>query len=304
MKKTNDTNHSSHGWHTMRYGKLLLCILPLLALSACDDDGATAPQARGPTAPLRFVNAITDVGAVNFRFIDRVENLPTFQTVQPRAASGLYQGVGAGTRPVKVFPDTLDIAPAMQVIVDEQVNLTANTRYTYVLTGSNSAGTARIAKIEDPFTLPDPGAGNIAVKALHAAAGVGAVDVYLVPVASTTAATPADFATTASAVIRNVAFETQSAYATLPARPTTGTPLYRVVVTNAGSTTPLFAVTPNQPGAAAPATGATGPLPGVQISGSVLTVVVFGGLQPGTRGATTANQQPTALFLIDKPLNP
>jgi hypothetical protein len=302
----NNTIHPSHWWNTMRYRKLLMCLVPLLAFSACDDDGITPPQSRGPTAPLRFVNAAVDAGEVNLRFVDRVENLPTFMSVGVRGSSGVYRGVGAGARPVKLFPggDGIDIALAATVLLETTANLQPNTRYTYVYTGSRSANTARLLMLEDPTTLPDPGAGNIAVKALHAAHGVGAVDVYLVPAASATAATPADFVTAAAAVIRNVGYETQTAYSTLAARPTSGTPLYRVVVTAAGSTTPLFAATPNQPGLAAPAGASYGPQPGVQIGGSVLTVVLFSGTTPGSRGSVTANQSPGAVFLIDKALNP
>jgi hypothetical protein len=134
--------------------------------------------------------------------------------------------------------------------------------------------------------------------------GAGAVDVYIVPVATTAAATPADFATNNVGVIRNLAYLAQSAYVNVPVRPTTGLPFYRFVVTAAGQTTALFAATPNQPGTNPPAGASYGPQPGVQISGSVMTAVIAPGSTPNTRGSTTANQAPTVFMMIDKVLNP
>lgn len=291
----------------MRYSKLLTYAVPLLALGACgDDDGITVQGPPPPAATVRVVNAGVDAGTVDFRFIDIVENLPSLQGVPVRSYSGMYQRTEPGTRATRVFPNSTNPDTTSIFLVDQAVPLSAGTRYTMVYSGrwtgnAPEAERQRLTVLTDP-AAPTPPAGQIALKALHTVVGVGPVDVYIVPVASTTAATPGDFATVNAGVIRNLGYLTQSAYTTVPVRPS-GT-FYRFVVTAANSTTPLFAVTPNQPGTAAPAGASYGPQPGMQISGSVMTLVVAPGTTPGTRGSTAANQTPTVFVMIDKVLDP
>jgi hypothetical protein len=300
----------------MRFSKLLLCVLPLLAVTACaDDDGITDLGPPPPAASVRFINANVDTGAVDLRFPDRVENLPTLMGVAFRGTSGFYQRVGDGNRLTRVFPSGSSLALTTTRLVDTQTNLTANQRYTMVYAGRTRAGApaaeaARLVVLEDPSenALPNPDTLSIAFQALHTAVGVGNVDVYIVPVATTAAATPADFATNNAGVLRNVAYLQRTAsYVTVPRRPA-GT-FYRFVVTAAGSPTALFAVTPNQPGVAAPLPGAVGhgtvgPQPGVQVGRSVMTAVVFPGSTPGTRQSAAANQTPTLILIPDRVLNP
>jgi hypothetical protein len=262
---------------------------------------------------VRFVNAVVDTGTVDLRFVDEVENLPTLLNVAFRGTSGFYQRVKPGARPTRVFPSSSDVNLTKIMLVDTNLTLQADTRHTLVYAGRARAGTpaaesARLAVIQDP-AAPTPPANQIAIKVLHAAVGTGNVDVYIVPVASATAATPADFATNNAGVVRNVSYLAQSNYVNVPVRPTTAGALYRLVVTAAGSTTPLFAATPNQPGIAAPAAGTpghgtVGAQPGVQIAGSVLTAVVAPGSVAGSRQSTTANQSPTVFMMVDNVFNP
>lgn len=287
----------------MRYAKLLMCLVTLQAVTACDDDGVTGPQSPGPTAVLRFVNAVVDTGTVDFRFIDEVENLPTLLGVPFRGHSGLYQRVASGSRPARVFPTSTDAALTSIMLVDTTVSLTTDMRYTYVYAGRASDNQDGLAVFEDPPTLPSPPAGNIAIKALHVGIGTGDVDVYVVPVDDVAQPTPDDWQASAVTAITNLQYLSQTDYIDVPVRPTDGAAFYRFVVTAAGSTTPLFAATPDLPGA--PASGATsGPQPGVQIEGSVLTLVVASGSVPGSRQSTTANEAPTTLLMPDKALDP
>jgi hypothetical protein len=289
----------------MRYAKYLLCIAPLLAATACNDDGVTDLGPPAATASVRFVNAGVDMGTVDFRFVDIVENLPSLQGVNFQAYSGMYQGTKPGTRPARVFPTALGIDTTRVRLVDESLSLTANTRYTMIYTGradaaAPAAEAKRLVVLTDP-AAPTPPADQIAIKVLHTALGTGNVDVYVVAVDSVKAPTPADFATNNVGVVQNVGYLAQSAYVNLPVSPSSQ--FYRFVVTDAGSTAPLFAATPDQPGA--PSTNAgVGPQPGVRISGSVLTAVVAPGSIPGTKQSTPANQAPTVFVMIDKVLNP
>jgi hypothetical protein len=284
----------------MRYIKLVLCAAPLLALTACDDDGVSvnSPDQR---ALVRFINAVPDTGSVDLSFIDQVENLPALKTIALQGHSGYYQRVIPGARHARVFPFSTDIAITTQVLVDTTLNLAAPTRYTLVYAGRATGNQDRLAVIEDPAP-PSPPAGNIALQVLHVAVDVGNVDVYVVAVDSLAQATPANWQTSRVAVLSNVAYLGKAnAYVEVPTRPATAGRLYRFVVTAAGSDTPLFAVTPNQPGLAP--TASTGAQPGFQISGSVLTAAIFAGSTPGRRESAAANQSPTVRILVDKVLN-
>lgn len=280
----------------MRYGKFMLLGLAALGALACDDDsGVTPPREIPPAALIRFINAGPDTGTVDFRFVDHVENLPTFLGVPFRGASGAYQRLErVGTRPVRVFVNSNNIELASTVLVDESITLEANRRYTIVYAGRASEGQDELVVLEDPFELPTPAEGNIAVRALHVAVGMGPVDVGI-RASTDTAVTVAR--------IEGVAYLRQSAYTTLPVL--SGTALYRFDVEEAGTGARLFSATPNLPGVPAPVGATYGPQPGVRISGSVLTAVIFAGATEDSRAADQGvSTSPTVSLLIDKPLNP
>jgi hypothetical protein len=290
----------------MGYAKLLTGTLFCLILSACDDSGVTGPQSRGPTSKVRVLNTVVDTGTVDFVFVDKVENLPTFREVPFRGHSGgSYHAPSAGSRPLRIFPTSTNAALTSTILVETDVNLEPDARYTLVYAGRAGSEEDTFMVLEDPVSLPTPAAGNIAIKALHAAFGTGDVDIYVVPVDSTAASTPADFQTRAVRVLNNVGYLAQTAYVEVPVRPSTGAGrFYRLVVTSPGSPTPLFAATPNLPGSPPPDGVTYGASPGVQIEGSVLTIVVAPGAMPNTRSATTSNQSRTAFFVIDRSLDP
>ncbi|NJD11957.1 MAG: DUF4397 domain-containing protein [Gemmatimonadetes bacterium] len=298
------------GVNTMKYGKVLLCLIPFLGLAACaDNSGITEQGAPEPAALVRFVNAVPDTGTVDFRFVDIVENLPSLQGVALQATSGYYQRTEPGARHARVFPYSTSAAVTQIMLVDTTVTLAAETRYTLVYAGRANGNQDKLAVLQDEplASVPSPGA-SIAIRVLHAAWGtttaVGNVDVYFVPVTSATAATPADWQTNNAGKVSNVAFLAKSAYATLTVRPATTGNLYRFVVAQAGTSTVLFAATPNQPGVQQ-VTGATyGPQPGMQVAGSVMTAVLIGGAIPGTKDSTTALQSPAVALFHDKVLNP
>ena len=279
----------------MKSYKILSLGLAVFALAACsDDDGVVGPVQEGPKALIRFINAVPDTGVVDFRFIDKLENLPTFLGVQFRASSGVYQPVDPGTRPVRVFVNSTDPVAAQRMLIDSTITLTAGGRYTLVYAGRARGNADRLAVIDDDATLPAPGT-SISVRTIHAAVGTGAVDVY---VANSGAADPI-----AAKVgqFSNVAYLAKTTYSTLPARSGTGA-LYLFGVANAGAATTLFSATPNQPGIPTPAGQLTSPQPGVQIAGSVLTAVMFPGATAGSPAATATNQTPTVILFIDKAL--
>lgn len=274
----------------MRYGRLLWLVAPLMAVAACsDDDGVTVQPPPGPAALVRFINAVPDAPSVDLRFVDKVENLPTMQGVAFRASSGVYQRVEPGQRATRVFPTTSHIDSAKIRLVDTQLTLNAQSRYTLLFAGQVGNGTHELHVLNDPAQIDRAPEGQIAVQLLHAAVGVNAVDVYVVRVDSVGAPTPADWATNYAAKFSNVGYLERVAYVNMPVL---SSGLYRFVVTEAGQTTVLFSGTPNQPGVAAPAGSTYGPQGGVRISQSVLTAVLFGG------------SSPTVGMFVDKALDP
>lgn len=290
----------------MRSRKILLSALAAVLIGACDDDGITS-STPGPAALVRFVNAVVDTGTVDFRFVDRVENLPTFLGVPFRGTSGVYQRVAPGTRPVRIFVSSSDIVVAATRLVDTTITLAADRRYTLVYAGRARGNQDALVVIEEPTpTLPTPPTGSIAVRALHAAVGTGAVDVHIAPAnrAADTALGPDPIAT-AIARINDVSYLEQTAHITIVKRDTAAAslPLYQFGITPAASTTLSFRARPNTPGALSDRP-TVGPQPGVQISGSVLTALLVAGATPGSRAATAANQTPTVLLLVDTPINP
>ena len=123
-----------------------------------------------------------------------------------------YVPVASGVRDVMVVPSAGGTA-----LIDLDVDVTAGSAYT-VLAVDSAASIAGVTLTDD---LTPPGAGNVRVRAVHAAAGAGNADVYVTPEATAdlTGLTPD---------VADAAFGAASGYLEVPA----GT--YRVWVTAAG----------------------------------------------------------------------
>lgn len=249
----------------MRYVRLLF-VLPLLAFMACDDDGITE-NVVPPAAKVRFINLSEDPGAVNVRFIDRVENLPTFQQVPFHGTTGAgFRRVGDGTRHLRIFPFSTDPEVAQTRLVDDpSFGLAAEERYTMVLTGSTGSHT--LTQLQEPAVLDLAPDGQIRVQVLHGDVGEGAVRVHVAPTTEVTFIS--DLTAEAIHVFDNVGELSTSGYANLPAAEEGR---YWFTVTDADDNVLYFAA-PNQTGSES-SVPTVGPEPGVQIEGSVLTVVL------------------------------
>ena len=283
----------------MRFKVILAVSLTAVGLTACkNDSGVSGPAAIPPAALIRFVNATVDTGVVDFRFIDKIENLPTFLGVKFRGASGGYQRVSAGTRPVRVFVNSTDPVEAQKRLIDTTITLKADTRYTLVYTGQARGNSDRLLVVTDPFVFPTPAAGMIQVRAFNADESVGAADVYI---ARSDTANPM---AKPAATIANVALQAYSAYATVDTA--SASTLYKFAVAPTGAAAVSYSSSPNTPGAAAPAGASYGPQPGVRIPGSVLTALLTAAPTPGSPAAIAANQAATTrvVLLPDKVLNP
>ncbi len=259
-----------------------LCIV-VLGLAACGDDKL------GPTPPigaLRFVNAVADTGAMDFRVIDVVGDAPQFLENTFRSATP-YQAVEAGSRHLKVFmtPSRTDTLVGSPTVWDTTFTFVAGTNYTVVMTGfarSGSTPAMRMQILQDDPTAP--AAGQIRLRAINLGSGLGAIDAFWRPTAAPAPGT--GFAT-------NLAFGGAGAYAPLD------TAALRVAATATGTTTPTLADVVGPAGVAG--TPAANPIAGTRVAGSVLTAFFVPASVTGSAapqgGAFAA---PSILYVADR----
>jgi hypothetical protein len=299
----------------MRFKVILALALTSVGLVACkNDSGVTGPRDIAPAALIRFINAGVDTGTVDFRFIDKVENLPTFLGVAVRGTSGGYQRVDPGTRPVRIFVNSTNPAETQKRLVDTTITLAADARYTLVYAGAARGNADRLVVLTDPLTFPTPPAGNIAVRALNLNGTLGAADLRFAPtdtvkptkVGADTIPQPRNVYAPLATMIANTAYLSYSDYVNLPALATASPKdsLYQFQVFPAGSGTMSYRTTSTQRGTLPPAGATYGPQPGVQIPGSVLTAVLFPATTAGSPARTSSNANPGVVLIPDKVLNP
>jgi hypothetical protein len=130
-----------------------------------------------PTAGVRFVHAVPDTGAMDFRFVDIVENSAHYNFTFRATVNLYYKPARAGQRHLRIFRAGTTADVASIVVKDTIVTLEAGKRYTFILWGFSRPGSSppmRLTVIED--NPPDP-VNQVALRAIHAGAGLGAVDV-------------------------------------------------------------------------------------------------------------------------------
>jgi hypothetical protein len=161
----------------------------LAVLGACGSDSPAAIITTNTNlAFTRFVDAVPDSGAMDWRFVDVIENSPAtfglnFRQTFPGAG---YQATGAGARHLRLFQTSTDINLTQKVLFDTTFTFTAGTHYTLLVAGNMRAGAANPAKLyilTDDFA--DPGT-SVAVRVFNAGAG-SSVDVYGSAAGGTTA---------------------------------------------------------------------------------------------------------------------
>jgi hypothetical protein len=180
---------------------LTLAVFAMIA--ACSGEAGKVFLAEpGQNAFVRFINAIPDSGAQDWRFVDAVEGSPSiagmsFRGIFPGAT---YQAATAGRRHLKIFQSSLDptfadptkttTAIVSTVFVDSTFTLEVGKHYTIAAVGSLRAKTAKFLIIADDYT--DPGT-SIAVRAVNLGAST-ALDVYTSATGGTSALPATPFA--------------------------------------------------------------------------------------------------------------
>lgn len=270
----------------MKLHRFALLAVAATGLAACsEDEGPITPPAV-PLAYVRYVHAIPDTGAVDFRMIDQLENSLNVVDGQYRSISP-YQGVEAGKgRKIRVFGRGTAAVPVVgpsiddvqKILVDTTLTFDANKYYTILHTGFARAGGTprqRLVVVED--VKPTPGANQLAVRVFHLGPTAGSVDLYATATATAPLTTP---------LASNVAYLANTGYRTLA----TGPLVLRA--TDAGGTTQLASGTAP---AGSAATGAQTAIAGSSISGSALSAFVF---QAGV-GNNAAVTTPSIVYMQD-----
>ena len=259
----------------MHLSRLVMLSLGTLALTACKSDEITTP-ALPPLAQVRFINGVSDTGAVDIRPVDQVDFSQAANNLAYRAGT-VYFPSAVGVRQFRVFLTSTDIVVTSKIMLDALVTFTADSRMTVLLTGSARAGTLRLWVVDDATQAPP--AGQIGVRMINAA--TGQVNGYIV--ADT--ASPLPGSPTFSSVLPLA----PSGYSNRP----TGAAALKV--SDVGSTT----VNASEAGPAADTTLAgEKPAAGVTSAGTMFSVYYF---LPGAPGsANDAVTSPSLIWFVDR----
>lgn len=281
----------------------ILCVAGLMI--GCTPD-EVIPTEDILTAGVRFIHAVPDTSAFDFRPVDIVENTAFYGVAFRSNAQVFYKNARAGERHFKVFltpdqnlPAAQQQAMASTVVQDIDVTLEPGHLYTFILWGYSRAGSTPSMQLtildDDPA---DPGT-QVALRIVNAATGLGDIDGYQYArggdagTACPGGATPPVAPTWAS-----VPELTASAYVNVDP----GLKCYSVTL--AGNATTLF--TDALALAGAPPNTVTGhqALPGTTQAGSAVTGFVLPASVVGSKAPQTLTT-PTILFFWDRrPPNP
>jgi hypothetical protein len=274
-----------------------------LAVTACDDDDPTA-FSRGPRAFVRVINIMPDSGAIDFRYIDQVENTTGYGLAFGQAS--LYDNVEAGTRQIRVFRSSTNQAIATQVVVEGQQTFEAGKYYTILLGGRREGNAGTMTLVDDDTTaVPARAAGKFALRAYNLSGS--AKDVYyrygpLTGVNATalpgTALPPVPLPNDQASQWVSVDTARIAVAASAGPPPVEASGGMRLAVFTPGTTTgPLADVFITQ---GTPGTTSVNPNPGTRTQGTAITAFILPAPSAGTAGTSTT---PRITFLIDREAN-
>lgn len=262
----------------MRFPRVLQVGSALLAMSACSDDPVSTIVTPAASGAIRWVNAVSDTVAMDYRFVSYPSNASE-PSLAFRSHSGNWRIIPEGSHQVRVFftnTTAAGDAPSIvsQFFVDTSLALAAGKKYTAVHYGYMKAGASpkhRLILIED--VLPTVPAGQVAFRLINAAPALGNVDVYA------TLGTATGGAASGTPIFSNVAAGAATQWVNVPVATGTSTTTYRLTATAPGSTAAVAdALAPiGSPAVAGTPTSAPlDPIAGARQATSAMTVVVTG----------------------------
>jgi len=271
----------------MHFTRVLAAGLAVVGGTACGSDPVSKTVSPDPFTSIRWVNAVPDTVAMDFRIVDYPSNASE-PNLAFRASSGNWRNLPPGPHRIKVFFTNTTAAGAgasvvSQVFVDTTLTFDEGKKYTILHYGFTKTGATprnRLIVIED--VPPSPAAGQIGLRAINAAPAFGAVDVFAEPRTATGGPTTTApiFTSLAPAAITN--------WYALPALPppvppATSSPSYRVASAPPSTNLPNADVLAPPGSPAVPSTTVAGvvsqpldAIAGTQQPLSALTVVIFG----------------------------
>src|ERR671919_872722 len=163
----------------MSYMRTLpLAVAAGVMLAACDrDTGPTTPNL-APVGFVRYVHAVVDTGATDWRPVDRLEDSPPWFALAFRSSTP-YQAMGVGARHLRVFPTTTDINITSQALIDTTITFEEGVYYTLLHVGfarSGSTPADHLLVLRDE--LPSPADNQVALRVVNVGVNLGSVDVF------------------------------------------------------------------------------------------------------------------------------
>ena len=268
-----------------RFFPLSMLCLAVGAASACSTPDQIVATEDIPTAGVRFINAVPDTNAMDFRFVDIVESNAHYKIGfrnGPSTVGGVtgsaqieYKNARAGQRHFRIFLDDTDPLVASFVLKDTTVTLEAGKLYTALMWGTARTGGMKLLFYEE--TIPDPGA-QVGLRVLNTTAS--AVDVRTYPATGTLPAT---------ATWSSVAGYSRSSFVTAaPAQ-------IKFNAQPAGGGTAIFDALAL---IGAPATVDIDALPGTTVAGSAVSAIIWPASVAGSKAASFTT--PGVSFMWDK----
>jgi hypothetical protein len=271
----------------MKSMRLALLLVGAFSLAACSEDDGVIVAPKEELAYTRFVHAVPDTGATDWRFIDILQNSPTAIGLTYRGFTP-YQATAVGQHQLRIFTTSTDINITSVPIIDEAVTLQANTYYTIIHVGYARAGQSpadRLLVVQD--NIPDVATSSVAVRGVNLATGLGNIDLFASASGGTTPLPPAP-------LFANVAYLGATSYSNLAPGP------LAVRMTAAGQTTVLADATA-PPGQSADPAANLNAVGGSTKGGSAFTALAFprsvaGSAAPQGSGFTS----PGIVYIIDR----
>jgi len=288
----------------MRHIYPIAMLLGAGVVAACNPDKVVKTEDI-PTAGIRFINAVPDTGAVDFRPVDIVENSQFYNVTFKSTTLLYYKNARAGTRHFKVFktpnstdPGATQLATAQTVMFDlDNEVIEAGKLYTYILWGYARTGSSpamRITRITDDPA--DPGA-QVALRVINTclpgtcgASADGVLDVRAFKVSAGIGA--------AAATWLAVAPLTTSAYQNIPAGGFVATDTIRFDFRPAGGVTTGAALATGPAPLGQAETIDIQALPGTSVAGSAISAVIFPRAVASSQGGSATT--PAVIFVWDR----
>ena len=268
-----------------RFYTLSMLCLVAGAASACTTPDKIVETENIPTAGVRFINAVPDTNAMDFRFVDIVESNAHYKIGfrnGPSTVGGVtgsaqieYKNTRAGQRHFRIFlNDTLQ-SVASFVLKDTTVNLEAGKLYTAMMWGNARAGNMKFVFYEE--VIADPGT-QVGLRVINTTSS--AVDVRTYPSTGTVPATPTWGSV--AALSRSTFVTSAPGQIKFNAQPVGGGTAIFDALALIG----------------APATIDIDALPGTTVAGSAVTAIVFPASVAGSKAASFTT--PGVSFMWDR----